>query len=1599
MVGRRRRRVRRFVFTAALAAAIIAFGLWLAGPFRAPQGYVVTAYAAFDATQTVPSLFTPIDEDNWRAISDTHSLSPRSPIALTLDGLRAQLSDIAEVSSSQDRVVVSLTSHGIAKDQHAFLLGDRFQPVLEESMLVSVSEILDAVRAMPGRTKIIIIDAGQIRSDARLGAAVNQFPTVLAEAVRQTNDPNIWVLSSHSQGEISQLSYRLGQSVFGHFVQRALSGEADTNADRQIDIGELTTFVSANTSAFVAEETGGRASQTPLLLRGDANSTSMTRVVMTVPGRPVQLADSARAQIAWDNIFKKATFSEEEAPKSEIATVAPGSDSDSDRSDAATDAIIRESHRLAEFVAEGWVLRDTLLDQHLRVANRPHLFRAFEQILVGSEHICRFGRPNDIRTAQKHLREHIALWKTAPQSSADAIADEQAFTLEDAANPNSKDGVGDEVAAKFDSMLTSLKTDSLATWIESNWTEDLSHIYEFRIVPRLLRSGIANPKLIDRIVRLRKLAAEAVDAKAEVAVADTLRITAEQLLLEKTSANWAIEAERAIENADMAFRQSLDNASRLQASRRLRDLTAIHAHNFCKWHLRFGGRQSIWTPTTSELTSLIQQATALADGLADSTTNDPTDFATIEQSRQRLQQLYRRIESIAKDDVNKVLELNSHTDGRPWLVEQLLATAIPSAPMRAKLLVTAQSEALTGSPESTLAIVTPHNEQSDDDEQLARLSLELLRLASSPNTSWRRRIDNLLQITKSKKSEIAGSDLNRQIRRLHYHGREQITGLHKELSGLDPDATRKTLNRLQRTLESLDPRDASLFANVNLSGTIERLSKADRLQIQHQRFRAFIRQTDNDHDYLSKAAAHFASRRTLLFPMATERPVVNRVRINGKQEISLTSSAEQTLHMDVRSPAETPIWLVAEYDDSVLDIVSSKDEPVYGPEHIEPSNADRYKAVTTLPVTKTISTAGEWRLPLKVRRKASHQKHARVILTAVTPKETVRKAVEVQLPGAGSLSVFASGVHGTWTSENGELTLHPLPNQTARFQLGLQNYELSAKTVDVGVFAIPEPNLNLPSRAIPADEAVDVTDLLSPGTIANMPKVTLAGGESVRLAFPKLAAPKKPKPEHEQIPLDYGIAIVVSDHDLDLVSFHRINMAPQRPRRYVHPIVKFDARLRRLQIGIAARQLESVPKKGIRVTAELDGVPVADTVGKLTGVIKPDAGRLDLDIRLPRGKMKARRLLLHIDDYPRAFVYDISPIQRSGIVNESTDQLAVAITQPDELVALNKTKKTLLVQLRVDAPLGAFANSADQLVVGLDLDRDRDLTGDPRIVLRNDRFVRTTLHAMGPSGLFEVATIVTDQTTKLPLQTEANGQADLMCRLEVDGHTAYAKAAAPVYLDSVAPKIVDVALPNGNQVGQGGFVHALVTGMDHNLSGIESVEAAFDVDLIGDFAPDMKLHRGTREEGIGWRLRVPTKGLELGRQSLLVRAIDRAGNTSRIKTVSVAVLDKNSVVSRPVNSVQGTIAFGNLKASDFKVSLTAIVPKNDAAAKKDVAVIPATKTNKSGEFNFDNVPVGKYELSARGMLKNMNLSGSKKIDVIAPPAKPVGVTLSVRLKN
>ncbi|MCE9605181.1 MAG: carboxypeptidase regulatory-like domain-containing protein [Planctomycetia bacterium] len=103
-----------------------------------------------------------------------------------------------------------------------------------------------------------------------IGVVVNEFPRLLRDEVERTDDPNLWVLSDCAPLERGHLATLVRQTIFGHFSSRALQGEADSNADRLLDIGELFRFVQANVAHWVADATAGVARQTPMLLCGRA---------------------------------------------------------------------------------------------------------------------------------------------------------------------------------------------------------------------------------------------------------------------------------------------------------------------------------------------------------------------------------------------------------------------------------------------------------------------------------------------------------------------------------------------------------------------------------------------------------------------------------------------------------------------------------------------------------------------------------------------------------------------------------------------------------------------------------------------------------------------------------------------------------------------------------------------------------------------------------------------------------------------------------------------------------------------------------------------------------------------------------------------------------------------------------------------------------------------------------------------------------------------------------------------------------------------------------------------------------------------------------
>ena len=161
-----------------------------------------------------------------------------------------------------------LTAHGVVRDKEAFLLcepGDRKSEM-------PLSDVLVALKDVSAGTKLLILDAGRDELAPEAGAASdNTFPELLEKAVKESEDPTLWVLTANSALERSHVSPELKRSVFGYMVSQGLRGEADLNQDGEIRLNELYNYVQSAVAARVKMVTspGPGESQTPQLFHHD----------------------------------------------------------------------------------------------------------------------------------------------------------------------------------------------------------------------------------------------------------------------------------------------------------------------------------------------------------------------------------------------------------------------------------------------------------------------------------------------------------------------------------------------------------------------------------------------------------------------------------------------------------------------------------------------------------------------------------------------------------------------------------------------------------------------------------------------------------------------------------------------------------------------------------------------------------------------------------------------------------------------------------------------------------------------------------------------------------------------------------------------------------------------------------------------------------------------------------------------------------------------------------------------------------------------------------------------------------------------------------
>jgi Arc/MetJ-type ribon-helix-helix transcriptional regulator len=176
---------------------------------------------------------------------------------------------------------------------------------------------------------------------------------------------------------------------------------------------------------------------------------------------------------------------------------------------------------------------------------------------------------------------------------------------------------------------------------------------------------------------------------------------------------------------------------------------------------------------------------------------------------------------------------------------------------------------------------------------------------------------------------------------------------------------------------------------------------------------------------------------------------------------------------------------------------------------------------------------------------------------------------------------------------------------------------------------------------------------------------------------------------------------------------------------------------------------------------------------------------------------------------------------------------------------------------------------------------------------------------------------------------------------------------------------------------------------DLGLSGVAKLEAMFDLDRSGQFGPMAKPVAGALGEDGRWTAKVPTAGMPSGAMSVLVRAVDRAGNASEPVRASVRLLsaDEAAADAKAKNSAEitGVVMYGDQPQAGMKVSLAVDTgapppPKGEKKKKGDPkAALASATTDAQGRFKFPKVAPGKYVVTAEGLVRNNNRTAEQAV--------------------
>ncbi|GAB5442192.1 MAG: hypothetical protein Fues2KO_25410 [Fuerstiella sp.] len=660
--------------------------------------------------------------------------------------------------------------------------------------------------------------------------------------------------------------------------------------------------------------------------------------------------------------------------------------------------------------------------------------------------------------------------------------------------------------------------------------------------------------------------------------------------------------------------------------------------------------------------------------------------------------------------------------------------------------------------------------------------------------------------------------------------------------------------------------------------------------------------------------------------------------------------------------------------------------------------------------------AGERRsVPLIVSPMRPTNAAERVIIRAQTTDNFLRHDLLLKTPPPRPVQPILIGAPGTVGSSADPIDaaerqlLQPFPNQSTAFALQLRNLTDDQLTADLTVIRAAD-SFEVPRSPITAAAADALLGpVRSQHVLATAQEIALPAADtvSVTLSAPQVALAADPNAADQTAPtsdapaapispsasgkrfLSTGLLIRVDDRRSGQTSLFRIPIAVQHPRRFVQTQAAFDADSGEFKVQVTADDLQKLPPNDVRLALRFDP---PNKTGAVRAVLNRSTPTVELSIQHPTldgADRRPERVVLDVNGYPSTFAWRI-PRSSVPAIAEDQSTLQIRIVAPEPGSSQTSAQQTVTTTLQIVAPPGFPNSPGQQLQVGIDRDRDRELHDEPVVDLSSARGVQVWWNGLSDSGQLQVGTQVGAATVEIPVAACRNQQANLLAKI-VDHDTTVWSAPVPITFDDLQPQIQQVTLspPEVQAIGQPINVQTIAS--DGDLSGVASSVVGVTTDgksLAADIPP---VALKQTPDG-SWTGDFDTAALGPGQHRLAVQAKDHAGNISVLSDHSVLLVtpaDAAKMAAAATNTIRGTITYGGQPVPNAMVAV--LQPGVEPAAPADSAdseppALPdPVSTDEFGNYVLPKVPVGQYTVQVTALVRGLNREKSAPVEVKAPP--------------